>query len=471
MNEMFRKVWKIGILVLLLTIIGCATYYQRNVKFQKYITKGEFNQANEWLEEESKDKKGRNEILFHLNKGYVYFMMKEHNKSNLHFQKAEQLMEDQQKDVKKEALALLLNPSVKDYKPEDFEIVMLHYFTALNYIELKKWEDALVECRRINIKLHELNDKYKDHKNRYQRDAFAHNLMGMIYEANFDYNNAFIAYRNAYQIYEDDYKQYFGLEAPEQLKKDLLRTAYLTGFYDEVDYYEKKFKMKYEHQKENNPELIFFWLTGFGPVKSQWEITFTKGAYNNGYVTYVNKQHGLSYRYYVGDRSNDVKEGFKNLEVFRVAFPKYVTRQPRYTSAQITCNQKQYVFQKVQDINQIAFKTLNDRMLRVFANSLLRVASKKAIQSVVNKQNENLGTVVSIANAITEKADTRNWQTLPYAIYYQRIPLKKGENNIQLEAKSLQGKKNKQHFTITAQQQGMIYFHYFHHLESTQPKM
>ncbi len=38
---------------------------------------------------------------------------------------------------------------------------------------------------------------------RYQHDAFANNLIGLIYDASGDYNNAFIAYRNAYDIYEE----------------------------------------------------------------------------------------------------------------------------------------------------------------------------------------------------------------------------------------------------------------------------
>ena len=83
-------------------------------------------------------------------------------------------------------------------------------------------EDALVEVRKINIRLQQLNDKYPDHKNRYQRDAFAQLLMGLIYDAAGDYNNAFIAYRNAYNTYQTDYLKNFGLAAPEQLKKDLL---------------------------------------------------------------------------------------------------------------------------------------------------------------------------------------------------------------------------------------------------------
>jgi len=36
-------------------------------------------------------------------------------------------------------------------------------------------------------------------------------------------------------------------------------------------------------------------------------------------------------------------------------------------------------------------------------------------------------------NTVTEKADTRNWQSLPAFISYVRIPLAAGENTITLQ--------------------------------------
>jgi hypothetical protein len=39
---------------------------------------------------------------------------------------------------------------------------------------------------------------------------------------------------------------------------------------------------------------------------------------------------------------------------------------------------------------------------------------------------------LGIANAATEKADTRNWQTLPSQIHYSRIPLTEGANEIRI---------------------------------------
>ena len=88
---------------------------------------------------------------------------------------------------------LVSNPEVRPYKPEDFEVIIINFYKALNYLQMNNMEDALVEVRKINIRLQQLNDKYPDHKNRYQQDAFAQLLMGLIYDAAGDANNAYTA--------------------------------------------------------------------------------------------------------------------------------------------------------------------------------------------------------------------------------------------------------------------------------------
>src|SRR5690606_31304652 len=136
-----------------------------------------------------------------------------------------------------EAAGYFTNPNVSVYRGEDHEHLMLLYFKAINYLKLGDHEKALVECRRLNIRLNQLSDKYESER-KYKRDAFIHNLMGIIYQASGDYNNAFIAYRNALDIYDEDYASLFSVTAPLQLKKDLLNTAWWTGFIEEFQSYQ-----------------------------------------------------------------------------------------------------------------------------------------------------------------------------------------------------------------------------------------
>ncbi|MBT3209520.1 MAG: hypothetical protein HN704_16135 [Bacteroidetes bacterium] len=414
-------------------IASCATYYQKNLKFQEHVTNGKLEKAKQLLLKDTKSKENRNKLLYYFNLGWINFMLQESNESNSNFAQADIIIEDQQKKYGLEALSLVSNPGIKPYKPEDFEVVLLNYYKTLNYLRLQKFEEALVECKKINIKLNSLNDKHKDHKNRYQQDAFAHLIMGLVYDAGKDYNNAFIAYRNALEIYETDYSKNFGIEAPLQLKKDILRTASLVGFYDEVQYYEKQFGIKYMKKENRGGELIFLWQNGFGPVKSEWSINFSKVDGEGGWITLVNDDLGINFPFYIGDKSAKEKSAFADLSFLRIAFPKYLERPTYFNGAEIIANQANYPLEIAEDINEIAFKTLHDRMLREIGTSILRLATKKALELAARKENENIGAAIGIVNALTEKADTRNWQTLPRTISYARIPLPEGKNTIELK--------------------------------------
>ena len=453
------------ILIIALVFSGCATYYQKNLKFQQNIYSGNFEKADKILESDKKAPKGKNQLLYNFNRGYTNWVLEKGEASNTFFLNADRIIEDQQKNYGMEALALVTNPMMKPYKPEDFETVMLHYFTALNYIQLGKMEDAIVECRRIDLVLGKLNDKYPANKNRYKRDAFANTLMGLIYDANRDYNNAFISYRNALEIYETDYAKNFKSVTPHQLKLDLLRTAYLSGFDDELRQYEQKFGLKYDAKTKPEASLVFFWMNGFGPVKDEWSINFTKvPGSSGGFVTLVNEEYGMSFPIYIGNYGENERAAFSQLRMMRVAFPKYIERVPFYSQATIDLNGQKWHLDEAQNINDIAFKTLHDRMLREMATSIARLALKKAMEAIVDRQNQNLGALVSIANALTEKADTRNWQTLPYSISYTRVPLNIGENNVTLSVQGSNGGARDYPMKFEANKNQTI-FHSFHNIE------
>jgi len=124
-----------------------------------------------------------------------------------------------------------------------------------------------------------------------------------------------------------------------------------------------------------------------------------------------------------------------------------------------------YQLEKGQDLNAIAFKTLKDRMVREMANSLLRLATKKALESYARSKDENIGALLSIFTAATEKADTRNWQTLPHSIHYTRIRLKEGKHQLMLQVNSPEGGSTDQEIEVNVKGGKTSYFT-FHNMES-----
>ena len=342
---------------------GCATWYQRSMAFQQAVGDGEFEQAEKLLKKDKRQSRKKNQILYYLNLGYVHFMLGNRAESNAAFETAERLTEEQQKNALTEVAVLVSNPEARAYKPEDFEVIMINVYKALNYLLMDNMEDALVEARKINIRLQQLNAKYPDHKNRYQRDAFAHLLMGLIYDAAGDANNAFIAYRNAYETYESDYVKNFGVGAPEQLKRDLLRTAYTLGFREELAAYEREFGSTYQPETGiSGGEAVVFWLNGFGPVKNEWGITFTKIDKGDGGVVFHNAELGLNIPFFWADGYSDSdRSSLADVNVVRVVFPQYVERKPVYAQGVLRNDEAVYPLEEVEDVNQIAFKCLRAR--------------------------------------------------------------------------------------------------------------
>ncbi|HCW09208.1 MAG TPA: hypothetical protein DGG95_17765 [Cytophagales bacterium] len=450
----------------LLVLSSCATYYQSNFTFNQEFENGEIDKAYQTLQQHSAQAHGKKEFLYFVNNGLVLSLMSKYDDSNDFFEKAYLFGEDYHTNYLNEVASYLTNPNFTSYKGEDHEHILLLYYKAINYLKLGKTDDALVECRRLNTRLEQLSDRYKS-KDKYEEDAFANVLMGIAYETDKDFNNAFIAYRNAYKIYTEDYQVLFGLGAPDQLKEDLLRTAWLSGLTTEFETYKSIFQMTDYVYQPKEAELIFFWHNGLSPVKAEWGVDFI-ATQQAGWVYFTNEQLGMSFPFNLDGYSDHDRNGLANLEVFRVAFPKYVERKPFFTDAVISVNNAEFQLQMLEDVNKIAFKCLQERMTWEFSKALIRAALKKVGEMELRREDKTLGSVLGVFNALTEKADTRNWQTLPHNIYYSRVPLKEGQNNLTFILKNGNGKMSNHDFSFEVKK-GQTIFHTFSSLESLTP--
>ncbi|HZX74074.1 MAG TPA: hypothetical protein VFE57_06630, partial [Cyclobacteriaceae bacterium] len=301
------------VIVFILCIAGsCATYYQANYNFNQEFESGNLDKALETLQANSSEAKGKKEFLYFVNNGLVLSMVGRYEESNEYFERAFLFGEDYRINYLNEAASYLTNPNFTSYKGEDHEHLMLLYYKAINYLKMGKTDEALVECRRLNIRLQQLTDRYQSDE-KYQRDAFVHTLMGIIYEVDKDYNNAFIAYRNALEIYENDYGRLFQVSAPQQLKEDLLRTAMLSGMTSEYESYKEDFGMKdYVYQPSAGGELIYFWNDGLSPVKAEWGVTFAVSRAGN-VVYFSNPQFGFTFPFNIEGYSEQDRRGLSNL--------------------------------------------------------------------------------------------------------------------------------------------------------------
>ncbi|WP_207535662.1 COG3014 family protein [Desertivirga arenae] len=465
---LFRRRKGLSILALMVLLLcSCATYNSRIQTYYSSITQGNYSKADKELEANKLLKAGRNSLLYLLEKGRVAHLQGAYDTSNYFFNEADRLIEEQGRKPADVVVGLLMNPMMQQYKAEAFEGIMIHYYKALNYLYLNQPDEAIVEARRITLQNQQIGDNAGNKDKRYSKDAFSLMLQGLIYERSGDVNNAFIAYRNSAELYLNDTssQKYYGVELPLQLKKDVLRTAYQNGFTDEVMRFERLFKMKYQPAKPaDGGELVVFFENGMAPVKEQQDFFFslTKGLSGFYFVDAGGNEIPFDGSMSFSDDSN-----VGNLNTLHVAFPKFVARPLVCHSVRVSGVLDTMNAEKVEDITGLAQAIQKQRFAKEMSATLSRLAVKKAAQYLVkgkegakNKElREGLSSLIDIYAAASEKADTRNWQTLPSEIYYVRIPLKKGENKVDISLNGVQGLAESKTFTVEGSG-GLVFLNY-----------
>lgn len=463
---------------MLVLFCSCASYNQRMTAYYGQLENKQYQKAMHTLDKTSFIQRDRNKLLYFFEKGRLYHLMQQYDSSNAFFNRADNFIETSKRTAGDIAKANMINPMMQTYLGEDMERFMMHYYKGLNYLYLNQSNEAVVEARRITLAENAQGDKFNNKANRYSKDAFALNLQGMLYEANGDINNAFIAYRNAADVYLGSGNTYYGVALPQQLKQDVLRTAQQMGFNEEKERYEKLFNTNLNSDTATGGYLILFVERGLAPVKR--EKNFYISHNNNGltgffftdeYGNQVNLPFDYTY-YNTIDRNDSRLQSFRSI---RVAIPYYEVRYTNNNPVTITVNNAIYTSEPAQDINTLSTGILKERMLKEIADALARQILKKLAEKAVEKSAEAIsknnskekdeqkkkekakdageiaGLLVNLINTATEKADTRNWQSLPAYIQYVRVPLQKGSNTITITGKT----KTR---TITVEGNGGLHF-------------
>lgn len=454
-------------------LFSCATYNKSMDAYYSSVSRGDYDHALKKLEKNKFIKRNRNQLLYYLEAGNLYRLKNDPESSNRFFNLADDYIEASRKSVGDVVAGNLVNPMQQAYRGEDFEKFMVHYYKALNYAAMGKMDDAVVEARRITLSSNSQSDKFKNAGKRYSADAFALNLQGMIYEMSGDINNAFIAYRNAADVYLNHSGDYYGVQMPKQLKSDLLRTASLMGFGSEAERYEKLMNASYHPLTSSAGDIILFIEEGQAPVKEEKNFILTSVAGKPGNFSFFDES-GYQSNFLFDHQSYGIAENkLSSVRTLRVAMPVYQVMYSRPASISVSANNISYQPELAEDLNTIAVSVLKERFLTELANALARQLTKKLVEKGAaaategiaknqekkpaenatdaekekkKKENEDkakaageiAGLLVNVANTITEKADTRNWQSLPAYVRYVRIPLADGENIVTISANGKQ---------------------------------
>jgi hypothetical protein len=402
--------------------------------------------------EKEESRYGKNSrLLYLLDRGMTLSLAGQYQKSNQMLDQAATTADAlYTESLTSHGAALLTNDNILPYAGEDFERVMIHLISALNYAQQGQFAEALVECRRVDTKLNSINDRYQEKKNGYKEDAFARYLSGILYEAqggSEGINDAFISYRKAFETYRE-WAVTYGTPIPPMIGADLMRTTDALHLREEHAAYKKLFPTttwtKIADQKGYG-EMIIVSLDGKSPRKENlfFDIVIDKNILNSIVSTAIWQSH-------VGSGNIPISTIG---QLVRIALPKYIPQKSDVGHLSVkVAGTASLSSQSVlmEDITAIAQRNLEDRINRVRFKAIARATIKAVAVHKTSKRAQDevggvggflLGKVAEAAAATTEVADLRSWRTLPDEIHVTRMMVPPGAYTVHSQFVSRQGER------------------------------
>ena len=388
-------------------------------------------------------------VLYGMDRGMTLQLAGEYQQSNAVLEQAEDEIDRlYTRRMRTEALAFMTNDTALPYEGDPYEQVLINVLKALNYAVLSQWQDALVEARRIDHRLNVLSDRTKE-KDAYREDGFARYLSGILYEINGDVNNAFIAYRNAYEIFEAT-RAWSHTPVPTQLPEDLLRTAEALHFTQELAEYRQKFpdrKWETSQSLRQLAQVIVISYNGRAPRK---EDQFLDLPISLNALQLVLLNRGILQSNRPSNRGVDTVLYGLNGRVVRVALPRLVPQKTHMyvdtvsliqddNGTRVTLNTE-----LVHNVTAMADKALAERLPGITVKALARAATKFAMAEAATRGTQQaagrdagpwVGLLVGLLTkglaVASEEADKRSWQTLPDEIHLARVWVPPGSYRVQ----------------------------------------
>ncbi|GMR00984.1 MAG: hypothetical protein BMS9Abin19_0330 [Gammaproteobacteria bacterium] len=372
---------------------SCASYGQHATTMRDGLLTGHPELSLAIAEKEDPDQKS---VIASLDKGMLRRINQDYTGSNQIFEVAKQEIEQLYGFSVTENLAsVTINETLRGYEGDRYEQLLLHAYMAMNYIQLGQIDAARVEMLQANVKMMEWGDEPEE-------DAFLRYLEGMIYESLDEQDSALISYRKAYTVYKEKGGEQYPV-APELIKKDLLRLLAWQGLWSEYKSYKKELNMEnYKPAKasKNFGELVVILNNGLAPIRSEKALHIF---------------------------SSEVQQNL------RIAFPVYDHPKQRLYVPRISVDKKQLTLETVEDIDTLARYSLEQAMPGILARATARAVVKYNTQHTAGDSSSIAGLLMTIANIVTERADTRSWTTLPQEIQLQRVLLPVGEHQLQIQ--------------------------------------
>jgi hypothetical protein len=374
--------------VLALVLCSCATQYAaRTADVRAAYTAYDEAKALALLDQhfENRDP-GIDKLLVLLDRGTVLHAAGRWEESKQVLAQADEL--SQQLDsisVTEEAGTMLANETVRVYRGEAFEKLMISVLQALNYAQLGDDEGARVEVRRCNERLEKMVTASDEP---YEQLAIARYLSAILYEDQREWDSAAIDYLKSTELEP-------GLGV---LAEPALRLAKKT---ERTDAYEQQLRL--HPQLEHSP---------LGPDEGQLVVLIEAGQAPRKEESYRGKDSGY------------------------FAVPVYNVRPQPVPRATVQVGNTQLEAVTVTSLDTVAKKHLEDRIGKLLMKSLVSFGVKALLAAAVAgaTKSSELGLMTFAALSLTQAADTRSWLSLPAQFQVARLRLKAGTQSFRVTA-------------------------------------
>ena len=378
-------IFRISFVFCVCLLTGCASYQSRLSPARQDLVNGQCGKALATLQDLSSKTDG-DQLVYLMDYGSALQICKEYKKSNEIFLKADKLSEQiDYQSVSRVAGATLLNEEMIQYKGDTFEKLFINASAALNYLQLGETDEALVEVRRINEKFKKFN---ADDKKKFELNSFSQYLSGLIWELNQKYDDACISYKAAYQIDSTS----------RQVALDMLRGCWLARRTQEYDELLKQVQPTAEELKKvkqkSKDEFFVIFMQGWGPRK----------------------------------------EPRPENHLFPHLVPvSSVTQSLQIDVVDNSSLEQKYISQPVYNVEQAAIQTLNDDYKTLIARRVGARVAKEVLADQIRQKDKTLGNIAWLVMVASERADLRQWSTLPQSIHVLRLSAPKGSFTMKLK--------------------------------------
>jgi hypothetical protein len=430
-----------------LAAAGCVTYLESNLELRSQLSAGNWAAALARIDAQAG---GTDRLLVLLHSGHVQHYAGALEESNAAFQQAEDLSAAlYTRSISQAAASLIVNDLTIDYRGKPHELAMVPFYRAFNYLTLGDGDAAQVEARKatlalaaaVEASLRELQrPEDQAAARRLQDSGFLHWFSGLLFESGRDVNSAFVAYRNAARAYLAG-GELTALPPPVALGRDLERVGVAHGFRAEVEELRaaspELFPAPGETLPERGGELVFV-------LESGWVATRDQVVLNVPILDIDRYGSSDDWAWELVNRASPGWSSGYDVDIeywLTVAVPVMAPPTPgRVAAVRLRAAGLEAVSEPAEDLSRRAAATFEAERGQLLFKTFVRALAKYAATRAAEKQDETAGLVVNILGAVTERADTRSWLTLPDRLAVARLRLPPGRHALEVEYLDAEGR-------------------------------